>query len=82
MSKKFRVDVRITLKRGLVDAEGESIKKALNLLGYEVETVETVKTYVLTFNADSKKSALAKAESACKKLLANPVIQEYTLKVL
>lgn len=76
------IEVRITLKKGMVDAEGESVKKALDLLGYPIERVETVQTYVLTVKEDDKEKALADAKSACQRLLANPVIQDYTLKVL
>lgn len=82
MTGTYLVDVRITLKKGMADAEGESVKKALHLLGYPIEHVETVKTYVLTVSAASEKKALAQVEGACNKLLANPVIQDYTLKVL
>ncbi|MFH1789176.1 MAG: phosphoribosylformylglycinamidine synthase subunit PurS [Candidatus Altiarchaeota archaeon] len=79
---EHQIEVRITLKKGMADAEGESVKKALVLLGYPIEKVETVKTYVLTVKADKKEKALKDAENACRKLLANPVIQDYTLKVL
>ncbi|MFH1834634.1 MAG: phosphoribosylformylglycinamidine synthase subunit PurS [Methanobacteriota archaeon] len=82
MTGQFAINVRITLKKGMADAEGESINKALNLLGFKVESVETVKTYVLTVKADSEEKALATAEAACSKLLANPVIQDFELKVL
>lgn len=79
---EYRIMVQITLKKGMVDAEGESVKKALELLGYSVERVETVQTYVLTIEENSREKALSEAESACKRLLANPVIQDYSLVVL
>ena len=82
MTEDIKTEVRITLKKGMVDAEGETVKKALHLLGFPVEHVETVQTYILTVKANSAKDAEREAENACKKLLANPVIQDFTIKVL
>lgn len=77
----FEVEVRIELKPGVIDAEGETIQKSLKLLGYPVDKVKTVKVYVIDVNADSKKDAEEKIADACKRLLANPVIQNYSVKV-
>ena len=77
----FIVEARISLKHGVLDAEGETIEKSLRLLGYPVESVETVRVYRITIQADSKQDALSKASEAAEKLLANTVIQDYELKV-
>ncbi len=77
----FQVEVRIELKPGVIDAEGETVQKSLKLLGYPVGGVRTVRVYVIDVEADSRKDAEKKIDGACKKLLANPVIQNYFLKV-
>jgi phosphoribosylformylglycinamidine synthase PurS subunit len=79
---EYKTEVKIRLKRGVLDAEGETIQKSLRLLGYDVKKVETIKCYEITVDAASKEEALKRIEDSCKKLLANPVIQEYTLRVL
>ncbi|MFH0860920.1 MAG: phosphoribosylformylglycinamidine synthase subunit PurS [Candidatus Altiarchaeota archaeon] len=78
---EYDVEVRINLKKGVLDAEGETIEKSLKLLGYDVKKVETVKVYRIKIAAKSKKDAEATIKDACEKLLANPVIQEYDIRV-
>ena len=72
-------EVRIELKKGVVDAEGASVKKALNLLGFPFKEVNTVKVYHISLEDKKAKEQL---EEACKKLLANPVIHNYSIKIL
>ena len=73
----FTAEVRIELKAGVVDAEGETVKKSLNLLGYPVENVATVKIYKVRIDAD----AIEKLNSAAGRLLANQVIQTYSIEI-
>ena len=77
----FEVEVRVRLKRGVADPEGENTKKALNLLGFNVRSVRTEKVFLVSLNSASEEDALREAEEMCKKLLANPVIQEYEIKI-
>lgn len=77
---EYKVEVRISLKKGMLDAEGETIAKSLNLLGFKVKKCETVKDYVLSIEAKTRNDALDQAKGACEKLLANPVIQEYEIR--
>ncbi len=78
---KFLAEVRIELKKGVMDAEGETIQKSLKLLGYPVDNVRAIKVYEILITAESKKDAEKKIEDACKKLLANPVIQNYFIAI-
>ena len=77
----YLVEVKIELKTGVVDAEGETVQKSLKLLGFPVSKVRSVKAYEITISAGSEKEAFSGIENACKKLLANPVIQNYSLNV-
>jgi phosphoribosylformylglycinamidine synthase len=79
---EYKAEVKISLKHGVLDAEGETIEKSLRLLGYEVKKVETVKCYIITVEAKTEKEAMSRIEDSCRKLLANPVIQEYSIRVL
>ena len=76
------VEVRVELKHGVLDAEGETVCKSLRLLGFEAEKVETVKVYRVKLAAESGEKARQLMEDACERLLANPVIQEYSVKVV
>jgi len=77
----YRAEVRIELKKGVIDAEGETVQKSLNLLGFPVKRVKSVKVYVIEIDAKSEDDAERTIEDACKKLLANPVIQNYTIEI-
>lgn len=79
---EYIIEVRVDLKPGVLDAEGETVQKSLKLLDYQVSKVETSKIYVVTVEAESEDEALEKMDEACRRLLANPVIQDFSLKVL
>lgn len=69
-------EVRISYKLGVQDAEGESTKKGLKALGFrEVEGVRTSKVYRIE-GGYSKKDV----EEMCRRLLANPVSQDYSIQ--
>jgi len=77
----YTAEVRIELKAGVLDAEGETVGKSLKLLGFPVKGVKSVKVYDIVMDAVSEEDAKRKAENAAKKLLANPVIQNYFICV-
>ena len=77
----FKVRVEISLKPGHSDPEGETTAHSLKELAYRVKNVETSKVYKLLLEADQRKEAEIKAEEICKKLLANPTKDIYTIQV-
>ncbi|AGK61743.1 phosphoribosylformylglycinamidine synthase, purS protein [Archaeoglobus sulfaticallidus PM70-1] len=73
-------DVYIELKEGVADPEGESTKKALKLLGFDnVKNVSTRKVFRIEIDAKSREEAEKEIKQMCEKLLANPVIQRYSI---
>ena len=78
----FTVEVRVELRRGALDAEGETIAKSLRLLGFPVRKVDSIKLYRVVVEAKDKADAEKKMTDACNKLLANPVIQNYRITVV
>lgn len=77
----YVVEVRVSLKEGVLDAEGETVAKSLGLLGFDVKKVEAVKAYKVTVAAKTKDEAKKTVTEACERLLANPVIQDYEVRV-
>ncbi|UCE91548.1 MAG: phosphoribosylformylglycinamidine synthase subunit PurS [Methanobacteriota archaeon] len=74
-------EVRITLKKGVADPEGRNTLKALELLGFKgVRDVRTLKVFEIEVEG-RKKDAEKKVEEMCRKLLANPVIHNYSISV-
>ncbi len=80
-SAVVRVEVRVELKPGVLDAEALSIEKSLGLLGLpSVRHVTTARIYDLEFSGVSAGEARRLAETAVDRLLANPVIHRVTIR--
>jgi phosphoribosylformylglycinamidine synthase len=77
----YPVQVSVSLKPGVLDAEGKNVQKSLELLGIATESVKSVKTYVLHIEADTTDGATTVAQEACRRLLANPVVHDYSIEV-
>ena len=78
----FKATVEVRLKKGISDPEGRNIAKALHLLGFEeVGEVTMVRVTELMVKGDSLDKVQKKVEDMCQRLLTNPVIHEYTIKV-
>ena len=75
------IEVRIELKKGVADPEGKNTKKTLESLGFAgVDNVRSIKVFEIELDMDAKK-AVAAGEEMSKKLLANPVIQNFSVTV-
>ncbi|MBO8158301.1 MAG: phosphoribosylformylglycinamidine synthase subunit PurS [Thermosyntropha sp.] len=79
----YKVDVFVVLKPGVLDPKGEAVKKSLNVMGYEgVNEVRIGKFIEVWLDAESREDALRQAEKMSKELLANPVIEDYRVKIV
>ncbi len=78
---KYRAKIEVSLKPGHSDPEGETTADLLKKLGYKVETVNVGKVYSVILDASSRKEAHAGAVEMCKRLLANPTKDDYTISV-
>ena len=78
---KARVLVR--LKPGILDAQGASVKRALDGLGFhEVRDVRVGKVLDLDLNGARGDEARRRIEEMCARLLVNPVIEDFTVEVV
>lgn len=78
----IEANVYITLKKTVSDPQGLAIKHALDSLRYkEIDRVRVGKLIILHLNTKSRKEAREKIDKMCKKLLANPVIEDYRFDV-
>jgi phosphoribosylformylglycinamidine synthase len=72
--------VHVTLKKDVLDPQGKAIQKASASLGYEaVKSVRQGKVFEVELDATDRKQAEAQLAELCEKLLANPVIEDYTI---
>ena len=81
MTHSFRVTV--TRKPGLSDPEGATTKRALHDLGFsEVDSVSFGRILSLTVDAGDEEAAREQVEAMCTKLLANPVMENFTIEAV
>ncbi len=78
---KYCARVEVSLKPGHSDPEGETTKKALSELNYSVKTVNVSKVYTIHLEASSMKTAEQKVDEICRRLLANPVKDNYEFEI-
>ena len=78
----FTVQIKVMPLKDLLDPQGKAVMGGLQNLGLNnVTDVRIGKHIDLQVEADSKENALAAAEDAAKKLLANPVMEVYKITV-
>ena len=74
--------VRVMPRTGLLDPQGQAVEHALTALGFEeAGSVRVGRAIELDVDAASRDAAEARARQMCDKLLANPVTEDYLLKV-
>ena len=78
---KYYVKIEVSLKPGHSDPEGETTARLLKEMSYKVEIVDVSKIFRVVLNAQTRKEAQAKAEEICKKLLANPTKDNYSIAI-
>lgn len=75
---EFKAAIDIMPLEALLDPQGKAVTSSMKNLGLEVITnVRIGKHITLYVTADSKETAQAKVEEACKRLLANPIMEQY-----
>ncbi len=78
-----RARVHVTLKKSVFDPQGNTVHEALRSLGYgSVAEVRQGKFFDLVFEGVSADEARAAAEEVARRVLANPVIEGFTVELL
>ena len=78
----MKARVHVTLKAGVLDPQGQAIGHALHSLGFSVvREVRQGKVIELDVAESDPTKARAAVEAMCGKLLANPVIENYTIEL-
>ena len=82
MAAPVKARVEVTLKRGVLDPQGEAVRHALGSLGFDgVEGVRVGKVIELELVARDRAAAEAEVRRMCEKLLANTVIEDYRVEI-
>jgi phosphoribosylformylglycinamidine synthase PurS subunit len=79
---RFRLEIRVIPRPGLLDPEGKAIQSALHSLDYEqVHEVRVGKLLYVDVEATSAEEARDGADAMCRRLLANPVTEDFEIDV-
>jgi phosphoribosylformylglycinamidine synthase len=78
---KFRIAVRITPRKGLLDPQGNAVRDALHTLGFKpVKDVHIGRYIVIETDAYDAITAEEAVTDMCRKLLANPVTEDFEIE--
>jgi phosphoribosylformylglycinamidine synthase PurS subunit len=80
--KSMTAVVNVFLKEGVLDPQGKAAHHALDSLGFPgVEDVRIGKQIILKLKTDDRAKAEAEVKEMCETLLANTVIEDYTIEI-
>ncbi len=78
----FDVEIDVKLKEGLLNPEAKTIERGLQLLGYKgIKDFDTKRAFAFKISAKDEHKARTEVDEMCKKILVNPVIQDYEIKI-
>ena len=76
----MKISAIVTLKKEVLDPQGKVVNQTLKYMGYKnISGVRQGKYFEIDLNETNKEKAKEIAEEICKKLLANVVIEDYTI---
>ena len=79
----FKATVNVTLKKSVLDPQGQTVTHALHSLGFkEASKIRVGKYFEVALDVKDRKSAEERIKAMCDQLLINPVIEEYTFEIL
>lgn len=79
---KFRVEINVMPLKALLDPQGKAVTASMKNIGLpEIQNVRIGKHISLEIDSPDKETARKKAEDACKKLLANPIVEYFEFTV-
>jgi phosphoribosylformylglycinamidine synthase PurS subunit len=79
---RYNVQIKVMLLKDLLDPQGKAVQSGLKNLGINVQDVRIGKHITLQVEANSEEEAKQLADDACKKLLANPVMEFYEIEMV
>jgi len=82
---KFLAEINVMPQKALLDPQGKAVNNSMHNMGFKsVENLRIGKHIVFEIEAETQKAAEDKVNEACKKILTNPIMEDYefTLKTV
>ena len=78
----MQVMIMIEKKPGVLDPEAQAVNQALSSLGFDdLQNVTMGRQITVSINTNDKERARYRAAKMCESLLANTVIESYTIEI-
>ena len=78
----YKAKIRVTLRPSILDVQGKAVQHALDNLGYSSVYMVRIGKYIeVSINEDNLADAERIADEACRKLLANTVMEDYSIEL-
>lgn len=78
----YQSTITITLRPSILDVQGKAVEHSIHTLGMtQVKNVRIGKSITITVDASSEDEVKRITEEACRKLLANPVMEDFTFTI-
>ena len=78
MCASYVSKIRVTLRKSILDPQGKAVERAIASLGTDTISDVRIGRYIeLRVDGPSEAQARETTEKICKKLLANPVMEDY-----
>ena len=78
----FDIEVKISLKEGMLNPEATTIERSLDLLGYKVKNTQTLNIIKFQMEGDDREAIRENVVDMCERLLCNPVIHNYKINII
>ena len=78
----FDIEVKISLKDGMLNPEATQVERSLDLLGYDVKNVKTVEILKFQMEGEDREVIRENVVDMCERLLCNLVIHNYKINVI
>ena len=80
--KKFKAEIKITLREGILDVQGKTVERALQSMHLEMLGHLRIGKFVsLEVEAESAEKAKELTDTACRQLIANPIMEDFVIDI-
>jgi phosphoribosylformylglycinamidine synthase len=79
---KFKAEIDVMPLKELLDPQGKAVMLGLKNLGVQSLDVRIGKHISIEIEANNKEEADEKVKTACQKLLANPIMEDFSYELI
>ena len=81
--EKYLAKINITLRKGILDVQGKAVENALHSIEFPMISNVRIGKYVeLYVEAENKEKAHSIVDEASRKLIANPIIEDFIIEIV